>query len=201
MVEEEKVMEEIKVIFLDIDGVLNFKGHLEDVRGDFCLTDEQFDKSELINRQKLNLLSTFVKMTGAKVVLSSSWRVGWQNEKEIPVADEIYKKTDELFEKNGIRIYDTTTSKIRDWNENARGNQISDWLEHHPETTEYVIFDDTVRDIENVGNLSLHLVQTDPDYGLCAENISAASKILRNSCFIYSLFSDDEFDIPMAVNF
>lgn len=59
----------MKIIFLDIDGVLN--------------SDEYFDKIKYlkiegieseIDRKKVKLLQEAVKQTGAKVVLTSSWR-------------------------------------------------------------------------------------------------------------------------------
>lgn len=53
----------MKVIFLDIDGVLNTNSNKE------------------ISNDKLKLLSELVSKTGADVVLSSSWRNWWNNPK------------------------------------------------------------------------------------------------------------------------
>ena len=53
----------MKVIFLDIDGVLNTNSDRE------------------ISDDKLKLLSELVSKTGADVVLSSSWRNWWNNPK------------------------------------------------------------------------------------------------------------------------
>ena len=53
----------MKVIFLDIDGVLNTNSDRE------------------ISNDKLKLLSELVSKTGADVVLSSSWRNWWNNPK------------------------------------------------------------------------------------------------------------------------
>ena len=53
----------MKVIFLDIDGVLNTNSDKE------------------ISNDKLKLLSELVSKTGADVVLSSSWRNWWNNPK------------------------------------------------------------------------------------------------------------------------
>ena len=53
----------MKVIFLDIDGVLNTNSDRE------------------ISNDKLKLLSELVSKTGANIVLSSSWRNWWNNPK------------------------------------------------------------------------------------------------------------------------
>ena len=53
----------MKVIFLDIDGVLNTNSDRE------------------ISNDKLKLLSELVSKTGADIVLSSSWRNWWNNPK------------------------------------------------------------------------------------------------------------------------
>lgn len=53
----------MKVIFLDIDGVLNTNSDRE------------------ISNDKLKLLSELVSKTGAEIVLSSSWRNWWNHPK------------------------------------------------------------------------------------------------------------------------
>ena len=58
--------ETMKVIFLDIDGVLNHAGCTEKIDGCY------FVEEPLI----MNLVN-LMDATGAKVVLSSTWRLGW----------------------------------------------------------------------------------------------------------------------------
>ena len=53
----------MKVIFLDVDGVLNSK------QDDYSI--------KLRTDSHLNFLRMIVKSTGAKIVLSSSWRIGF----------------------------------------------------------------------------------------------------------------------------
>ena len=56
----------MKVIFLDIDGVLN------------CIyTKEEIYSFTFVSPQKIELLKQLVERTGAAVVLSSTWRHGW----------------------------------------------------------------------------------------------------------------------------
>lgn len=55
----------MKVIFLDVDGVLNSEKDLLEAKG----------KSELFDRP-LALLKELVESTKAKIVVSSTWRIG-----------------------------------------------------------------------------------------------------------------------------
>ena len=114
----------MKVIFLDIDGVLN--------------SDEYFDRIEGLNMQgienqvdveKIKLIKKAVEETGAKVVLSSSWR---------------YKRNAQylkqlLFEHD---IFVDSTPYLN----NERGIEIKEWLKEHPDTEDFVILDDEVFD-------------------------------------------------------
>ena len=58
----------MKIIFLDIDGVLNSR-----------IYDRKRNRDELtdIDETRLPLVKELVAATGAKIVLSSSWRVHW----------------------------------------------------------------------------------------------------------------------------
>ena len=56
----------MKVIFLDVDGVLNCQKTEAKCRG-FIGVDSK----------KVKLLKKIVDATDAKIVLSSSWKIGW----------------------------------------------------------------------------------------------------------------------------
>ena len=56
----------MKVIFLDIDGVLNYSGCKEKIGGIFFVNDE-----------RIKILKEIIDKTNAKIVLSSTWRSGW----------------------------------------------------------------------------------------------------------------------------
>ena len=83
-----------KVIFLDVDGVLN--------NGIWAI--EMFDKGirvyhdDLLYEPSLEQLRRIVDSTGAVIVVSSSWR-------QIPIA---YLHLKEWLEKFGMEIYDKT---------------------------------------------------------------------------------------------
>ncbi len=114
----------MKVIFLDIDGVLN--------------SDEYFDKIRNLNIQgiqseidveKIKLLKKAIDETGAKVVLSSSWRYtkNAQYLKELLANFEIY--TDSTPFMQGVR-----------------GLEIKQWLLNNQGVEDFVILDDEIFD-------------------------------------------------------
>ena len=114
----------MKVIFLDIDGVLN--------------SDEYFDKIKNLNIQgiqsqvdieKIKLLKKAIDETGAKVVLSSSWR---------------YKRNAQYLKELLLQynIFTDSTPFLK----NERGLEIKKWLENNPIVEDYVILDDEIFD-------------------------------------------------------
>ncbi len=82
--------EPIKVIFLDIDGVLNhqlfYEKRIPEAKKELRkqVKNEEIDRQEYHRRQidssSVVFLNDIIEATGAKVVLSSSWRLG--NSKE-----------------------------------------------------------------------------------------------------------------------
>lgn len=105
----------MKVLFLDIDGVLNnFK-------------DRNFGKS-LSKASCENLNTLLKKVPDLKIVISSAWRHnGLEFMKEMLNENNI----------DGKRVIDITG------NENGiRGYQIQCWLDRNPEVTNCVIIDD-----------------------------------------------------------
>ncbi len=114
----------MKVIFLDIDGVLN--------------SDEYFDKIKNLNIvgiqseidiEKIKMLNMVINETMAKVVLTSSWRYT-RNAQEL-------KK---LLLEYGIPADSTP------FIQNERGLEIKQYLLEHPDVEDFVIVDDEVFD-------------------------------------------------------
>ena len=79
----------MRIIFLDIDGVLNTNSDRE------------------ISSDKLKLLSELVFKTGAEVVLSSSWR-NWWNHPKTNIPGSFITKWKKQFLDNNISIILTT---------------------------------------------------------------------------------------------
>lgn len=112
----------MKIIFLDVDGVLN--------------SDEYFDKIKNLDIQgierdidveKIKLLKKAIDATGAEVVLSSSWRY---------TRNAQYLK--ELLSKYGIYVDSTP------YIQNERGLEIRKWLSEHQDVEDFVILDDEI---------------------------------------------------------
>jgi hypothetical protein len=114
----------MKVVFLDIDGVLNsqrsciaFGGFPHEVVG---------YHRDMFDEVALRLIRGIVKQAGASVVLSSSWRI-------THTAHEVA---------NGLElpIMDSTLTLWAPGQ--VRGHEIAEWLERHPEVESYAIVDD-----------------------------------------------------------
>ena len=159
----------MKVIFLDIDGVLNNEKHIKQIH-------------DLVHKRKLPLamikgayfpysdtilpLKKIVDETNAKIVLSSDW-------KNLKGRKESLKQ---IFERYGLKIFDETPNGV-DLNELNKigfdknkccdaiyrniwhtsffdkttkdtGAEIAYWLSKHPEVETFVILDDDFLDIE-----------------------------------------------------
>ena len=114
----------MKVIFLDIDGVLNSDEYFDKIEG---LNIEEIEKQ--IDVEKIKLLKRAVEETGSNVVLSSSWRY---------TRNAQYLK--QLLLEYGILADSTPFMK------NKRGEEIKGWLEEHKDTEDFVILDDEIFD-------------------------------------------------------
>lgn len=114
----------MKVIFLDIDGVLNSDEYLDKVKN----SDIQGIERD-IDVEKVKLLKRAIDETGARVVLSSSWRY---------TRNARYLK--ELLANYGIRV--DSTPYIQD----IRGLEIKKWLSENQGVEDFIILDDEIFD-------------------------------------------------------
>jgi predicted transcriptional regulator len=121
------------VIFLDIDGVFVTMETIHQSYVDNGNRQMREDDRPYLKKAVENL-NRIVQETGAKVVISSSWRI-------TRTIDEMRR----IFAKNGI-VCDIIgfTANITDerYPDARRGAQIEDWLEFHP-VKGYVIIDDS----------------------------------------------------------
>ena len=150
----------MKVIFLDIDGVLNSAEY----------DAERTSPYDNIDLSRLPLLKQLIDLTNAKIVLTSSWRKAWDCDKT--VCDEIGKQLDAAFATADLEISDKTPVLGR------RKDEIASWLAAHPDTEKFVIFDDMSFGWEE---LSDNLVKTDGmiGRGLEQHHIDKAISILK----------------------
>ena len=103
----------MRVIFLDIDGVLNNSETPNPRRFPY-----------VVDTRLLARFCKLVRSTGARVVLSSSWRV-----------DPIGQLAAKFY---GIPFSDVCP----DMPKAARCDEIRSWLRRHPEVTRYAVLDD-----------------------------------------------------------
>lgn len=118
----------MKVIFLDIDGVLNVISQGHDEYG--SLFHKHFEDN----------LRHIIEQTGAKIVISSTWRMSGLKQmqamwKHRNLAGEVIDCTPHCAQL-------VNAQKFKHYDEVERGHEIQEWLDEHPEVTNYVILDD-----------------------------------------------------------
>ena len=157
----------MKVIFLDIDGVMNSQDraiYLHDLYKQGLCSQDEYDDWDMPYDDTLNALDYIVKNTGALIVLSSTWRG----------SPERIQKLNSCFKPYGFQIYDKTChgvyiedikrmgfnpDNVYDYSEmynghpckpytDDRGAEIAYWLDQHPEVESFVILDDDIADIK-----------------------------------------------------
>lgn len=154
-----------KIIFLDIDGVLNT----------FYTKELTPDGGLGVEPQKLQLLSDIVQKTNAQIILVSSWKDYWGKDAN----DSGYwkkdgKYLDREFEKFGLKIEDKTKG-----DDNLRGQGIDLFLKEN-NVSNFVILDDYVYPDYKKYNLLKNLCQCHGmEEGLTKEIAKKAIKILN----------------------
>ena len=159
-----------KIIFLDIDGVLNPK---------WWDSDKQSDNyGRLFDAKAVANLAKIVEETDAEIVISSSWKdmglVELQNmwrDRDLPgkivditpdyMSDELLLKEDSA---DMDYLYE-------------RGSEIQGWLLlHGDDVGRYVIIDD-MDDI--LPEQQSHFVQTDPEFGITNDDVKKVVHLLN----------------------
>ena len=138
----------MKVIFLDIDGVLNI------------------DSDRTISVEKIKLLSTIIKQTGAEVVLSSSWRYGWNDPTQNVEGKRVYN-TKKLLKEYDIVIDKTIGLDL------TKDIQISNYLRANNPTS-FVVIDDEIINTPN-------FIHINGSVGITEKNFIDAISILNTT--------------------
>jgi hypothetical protein len=149
-----------RYIFLDVDGVLNHRAYLIEAA-------EIYNKGESnetwhlkqLDGQAVARLDALLRRTGAKVVISSSWRglvqlPGWLRERGLSEAHEIVGVTPRI--------------------PGPRGLEIQEWMTRHRVAPEQIVILD---DEDDMAHLAHRLVQTsfmDDDGGLRERHVERA---------------------------
>lgn len=145
----------MKVLFLDIDGVLNtsltyFENKRKKVKNPSmdCLDIDEF---------RLRYLKEIVDSSSCQIVLTSSWRTFFHKEDGLLIGTGKGKQLLDLFQKYGLSIYDITPFDSNRWRE----NEIERYLEEN-DVDSFVIVDDESVDLHKFRD---HLVLISTKYG------------------------------------
>ena len=162
----------MKVIFLDIDGVLNVYPQGRDEFG--SLFHKHFEDN----------LKLVIEKTNAKIVISSTWRYSglkvmkdmWKQRNLPGEVIDITPDCAQIVNKGVVEFYDLV----------ERGHEIKEWLDNHPEVERYVIFDDDNDMLQSqrnnfvrTANNTDHPDCVDIGYGLTLQCAQEAIKILN----------------------
>lgn len=159
-----------KIIFLDIDGVLNSDMWLR------SLTPENWPASH-IDPEAVAVLNQIICRTEAKCVISSAWRKQYSLDyikkalSDAGFTGEIVGQTPDFFALRHQR-----TSKAY-----TRGDEIQAWIDQQDNKPEaFLILDDC----EDMAHLTGHLIKTDGVFGLLPEHVKDAVIMLGCEFFV-----------------
>lgn len=149
----------MKVIFLDIDGVLNSEEFLKS------------NESEAIDRANVRVLKNIIGKTGAVIVMSSAWRL-WFDDNMMP--KEGYSQClYDIFCEFDIKLFGKTPDfsneeiRFKKTFSHVKAKEIIAWLSEHETIDKYVVLDDLdLRDEE----VNAHLIRTNGQVGITEED-------------------------------
>lgn len=155
-----------KCIFLDFDGVVT-----------------TLKSNWTLDKKKMEMVKRICDETGAKIVISSSWR-------RYTLADTIEAITTHQIERGhepflmpeyivGVtaRMYSFKFGLREEHHHVCRGVEIDRWLWEHPEVVNYVILDD---DSDMLLSQKKNFIKTHPYRGISKRDVEKAIKILNS---------------------
>lgn len=166
----------MKVIFLDFDGVINSDEYMES--SSFKEETKDYPEPQLwliemhfhLDPKAIALINQLVKRTGAKVVASTTWRLLYTLEEMNNFLAlrgakfSLIDITPRLDAGLSIPIF--------------RGDEINAFLYHTPlSVDQFVIIDDR----DDMTDIKVHLVRTNPLIGITQEDVEKAVKILNGN--------------------
>jgi hypothetical protein len=181
----------MKIIFLDFDGVINSEKWMVSRRDKYTMDDihNQYPFYE-IDPEAVSRLNKIIEATGAKVVVSSTWRLG----RTVEQLTEILKF--QGFEGEIIGMTDHFGGAGKSGYTIPRGCEIEHWLDQKgfkriswsidrlrkkiekSEVKNYIILDD---DTDMLLSQKEHFVNTSWQSGITDEDVEKSVKILSTS--------------------
>lgn len=169
----------MKIVFLDIDGVINTRRTTLRASHVFYtpLADmNKFAEMEPFDRFCIERINKITDATRAKIVISSSWRYLFKEEEEWPYFTKFLKVvglTGEVIGRTPIGKEYVNEMSVEDI---ERGHEIQMWLDKHKGKIEsFVILDDN----SDMAHLKERLVQTPSDIGIQDEDAERAIRYLN----------------------
>ena len=187
----------MKVIFLDIDGVLNaahnYVKNWKTQEDWLVFTKQHQRKAEELGismafhmpvQYAIGWLNQLIEDTGAKVVITSTWRGrGVEYMQKVldfegvvcevigETCNDEHWKTEDFIPSERMERIDE-----KDYDGYCRGDQIKDWLLQHPDVENYVILDD---DSDMLKEQKHHFVNVNNEHGFTRLDYVVAKNILK----------------------
>lgn len=156
----------MKVIFLDFDGVIT-----------------TYKSQYQLDEEKMKLVKRICSNTGAKIVISSSWR-RWTLEDTIKDITDTSKwgvpvPFTPLEKVVGVtsRVYAFKNDDVQHHCRVPRGVEIKMYLDEHTDIDKYVILDD---DSDMLLEQATYFIQTDGVEGITEDDVNKAIEILNS---------------------
>lgn len=151
----------MKVIFLDIDGVIQSPR--------YCVAINETGWLSAFEPAAMHMVQRLIVDANAKIVISSSWRIG--------ATDRQLKQLFRCcgFKRIALAFHDDWQTKQINGFSAKRGHEIAEWLIRHPEVENYVILDD---DSDMLEEQQDHFVNTDAMNGMLLSHYDKAREIL-----------------------
>lgn len=150
----------MKVLFLDIDGVLATLAWMRSIGALWdCAPIEQVDPT-LCRR-----LERVLAITGAVIVVSSSWRGDANTPPDV---------IESILHARGAPSARVIGATYDPWTGSLRGHEIQRWLDEHPEVTRFAIVDDE----GGMLHLTPRLAKTTLESGLLDDHVGRLVDLL-----------------------
>ena len=152
----------MKMVLLDIDDVLENR-HTR---------TGTFDRWGFVDDFLVARLKRIIDATGAKIVLSSTWRDGWNREDESK-NEPFFNQLRDKFKEYGMEIWDALPLPLQQ----NRGLAIAEWFELHKDLDieSFIILDDWY----DMGIYRDHLIWINGNIGLTDEDVAEAINYMK----------------------
>lgn len=163
----------MKVLFLDIDGVLNSERYYhsdewKNISSKINNGEQKYSPHFLIDKKSIEVLNNLIKsMPDLSIIISSTWKRYGR-----------YEQTKEYLIQNGFRFESQIIDCTPELNslKYCRGDEIQLWLNKHLDVSNYCIIDD---DNDMLSTQLENFVQINSEVGLTEEDCEEIKRILN----------------------